>query len=93
MNTGNIVIEIDAEIARLQQARNLLTDTTGSSSLPAKKLGRPKGSGKAALGVNSVISWKPRKGAGQTHKLSVEGRKAISDAAKIRWAERKRSTK
>lgn len=80
MDVGRILSEIDAEIARLQQARAALTAIGASGTVAAKKRGRPKGS------VNKK-SAKPRK-----RNLTPEGRKRIADAMKRRWAERRAAT-
>lgn len=79
MEVSRIIAEIDAQISKLQQARELLSGTTANSS---KGRGRPKGSknGKAATSTAA-----PRK-----RKLSPEGRKRIADAMKRRWAERRK---
>ena len=77
MEVSRIIAEIDAQIAKLQQARTLLagTQTTSTRTGP----GRPKGSKNTATAVT------PRK-----RKLSPEGRKRIADAMKKRWAERRK---
>jgi hypothetical protein len=74
VQVNRIVQEIDAEIARLQQARTLLS---GGSDAPAKKnaVGRPVGSKKTKV---------------RKHRLSAEGRKRIADAMRKRWAERRK---
>ena len=76
MEVSRIVKEIDAEIAKLQQARALLA---GSQTVKSGR-GRPKGS-------KNVASASPRK---TKHKLSPEGRKRIADAMKRRWAEKRK---
>ena len=78
MAVTGIIAEIDAQIAKLQQARALLAGTM--TERPGR--GRPKGSTKAA----------PAKAAKKTgkRKLSPEGRKRIADAMKKRWAERRK---
>jgi hypothetical protein len=80
MDVGRILSEIDAEIARLQQARAALTAIGASGTVAAARRGRPKGS------VNKK-SAKPRK-----RNLSPEGRKRIAEAMKRRWAERRAAT-
>lgn len=75
MDVSRILSEIDAEIARLQQARSALTGIAGSGTV-APRRGRPKGS------VN-----KPK--ASRKRNLSPEGRKRIAEAMKRRWAERR----
>jgi len=79
MDVGRIVSEIDAEIARLQQARAALTAIGASGAVAVRRgPGRPKGSGK-------------KKAAKATRKrnLTPEGRKRIAEAMKRRWAERR----
>ena len=77
MDVSRILSEIDAEIARLQQARNALTGIAASGTVaPRRGRGRPKGS------VSKKTSTRKRN-------LSPEGRKRIADAMKRRWAERR----
>lgn len=74
MEVSRIIAEIDAQILKLQQARNLLAGATQ----PARTgPGRPKGS------ANISRSKSKRK-------LTPEGRKRIADAMKKRWAERRK---
>ena len=75
MEVSRIIAEIDAQIAKLQQARELLSGTTTSSG---KGPGRPKGSKNAKAPTS------------RKRKLSPEGRKRIADAMKRRWAERRK---
>ncbi|HTV08417.1 MAG TPA: hypothetical protein VMD97_05170 [Candidatus Aquilonibacter sp.] len=77
MDVSRIVSEIDAEIARLQQARSALVGIASSGTV-APRRGRPKGS------VNKSTTKTRRK-----RNLSPEGRKRIADAMKRRWAERR----
>ena len=77
MDVGRILSEIDAEIARLQQARSALTGIA-ASGVVAPKRGRPKGSA-------NKKSAKP----GRKRNLTPEGRKRIAEAMKRRWAERR----
>ena len=83
MAIDNIIAQLDAEIARLQQVRNLLSATgkveaklTASKGKPAKKT-----RGKATAGT------KVKTGAKRV--LSPEARKAIADAQRRRWAAQK----
>jgi hypothetical protein len=78
MDVRRILSEIDAEIARLQQARSALTGIAGSGTVATRR-GRPKGS------VNKTKTKRKRN-------LSPEGRKRIADAMKRRWAERRAAT-
>jgi hypothetical protein len=76
MDVNRILSEIDAEIARLQQARTALVAINGGAVAASKKRGRPKGS------TNKSAPKRKRN-------LSPEGRKRIADAMKRRWAERR----
>jgi hypothetical protein len=82
VEVNRIIAEIDAQIAKLQQARALLAGTTTSTSRTGR--GRPKGSKNTASGASTTT---PRK-----RKLSPEGRKRIADAMKKRWAERRKQS-
>ena len=81
MAMSEVIAQIDAEIAKLQQAKTLL------SGVQAVKTGRgrPKGSKNSVPAV--AAEAKP---ATSKRKLSPEGRKAIADAMKRRWAERRK---
>jgi len=87
MAIDNIIAQLDAEIARLQQVRNLLSATgkveaklTAAKGKPAKKTrGKAKVGTKAKTGVKRV--------------LSPEARKAIADAQRRRWAAQKAKNK
>jgi hypothetical protein len=77
MEVNRIIAEIDAQISKLQQARELL------SGVPAKAHkgpGRPKGSKNAKTPAKKSTK----------RKLSPEGRKRIAEAMKRRWAERRK---
>ena len=78
MALTGIIAEIDAQIAKLQQARSLLVGTQSEHT----GRGRPKGS------KNATKSATPKKTT--KRKLSPEGRKRIADAMKKRWAERRK---
>lgn len=79
MEVSRIIAEIDAQISKLQQARELLSGTVATGS---KGPGRPKGSKNAKVAAKTAASRK--------HRLSPEGRKRIADAMKRRWAERRK---
>lgn len=76
MEARGIIAEIDAEIARLQQARDLLGGGGGSVTTKAKP-GRPKAFANKPQRIKRV--------------LSAEARKRIGDAQKRRWAERRKA--
>jgi len=92
MAISDILATIDQEIAQLQQARALLSG--GVVAAPKKKVGRPK---KVAAAVvvapkksAAPVAAKPAKVAKKKKRnLSPEGRKAIADAVKKRWAAQK----
>lgn len=75
MQVSEILLEIDKEIARLQQVRSLLAGET-----PKTRRGRQK---------SAASTPAPAKKAAK-RKLSPEGRKRIAEAMKRRWAERKK---
>jgi hypothetical protein len=78
VEVSRIIAEIDLQISKLQQARELLSGTPARLS---KGPGRPRGSKNA----------KPAKAAApHKRKLSPEGRKRIAEAMKRRWAERRK---
>ena len=77
MQVNQILSEIDSEIARLQQARNILAGGT-----VAARRGRPAASAAA----------KPAKKKRGRRRMSAEARKKLSEALKARWAERKKRT-
>ena len=79
MEVSRIIAEIDAQISKLQQARELLSGTLAAVS---KGPGRPKGSKNAKAATKTVATSKRR--------LSPEGRKRIAEAMKRRWAERRK---
>lgn len=80
MQVNEILNEIDREIERLQQARNLLAGSTGA------KAGR-RGP-RAATSAPAA----PKKRGGK-RRMTAEGRRRISEALKARWAERKKAAK
>jgi hypothetical protein len=79
MEVSRIIAEIDAQISKLQQARELLSGTAAKGN---RGPGRPKGSKNAKVAAKPTSSTKRR--------LSPEGRKRIADAMKRRWAERRK---
>jgi|HubBroStandDraft_6_1064221.scaffolds.fasta_scaffold35567_3 hypothetical protein len=82
MDVSRILSEIDAEIARLQQARAALSAIGASGTVAAKRgPGRPKGSGNKKAAKT-----------GRKRNLTPEGRKRIAEAMKRRWAERRAAT-
>ncbi len=76
MGVSEILIQIDQEIAQLQQARSLLS---GESAKPGKKAVVS-----AAPTAKKTVVKKKRN-------LTPEGRKRIAEAVKRRWAEQKKA--
>jgi pyruvate/2-oxoglutarate dehydrogenase complex dihydrolipoamide acyltransferase (E2) component len=77
VGVSEILIEIDHEIAQLQQARALLA---GGVPAAAPK----RATAKAA-------ATKPAKKGKKKRHLTPEGRKRIAEAVKRRWAEQKKA--
>lgn len=80
MAIENIIAQLDAEIGRLKQVRDLLSSTGKVDATLSSVKGRPGRKPKA-------ISAKPKAGAKRV--LSAEARKAIADAQRRRWAAQK----
>ncbi len=83
---ATIVSQLDAEIAKLQQARTILA---GIGTLPAivetKRRGRPKGS----ISKSKVVAvLEPTK-----RTMSPEGRARVAAAQKKRWAAKRKAAK
>jgi hypothetical protein len=77
LSLEGILSEIDAEIARLQQARQLLSGT------PVKR-----GPGRPRI-LKGTVKPAPKKKRGR---MSAEGRARIAAAQKARWAKVKKAT-
>jgi hypothetical protein len=77
MDTNDIVIEIDAEISRLQQARTLLS---GPDTTVKRKPGRPAGT-RFPSKTKAV------------HSMSTEARAKMAAAQKARWAKARKAAK
>ena len=75
-----VIAQIDLEIDKLQQARALLS---GSVAVSKPGRGRPKGSKNAPVKAAATPTKAKRQ-------LTPEGRKAIVDAMKRRWDERRK---
>jgi hypothetical protein len=81
MSLASLIAKIDAELARFQQVRALLS---GGAAPAGEKRGRPAGVVKAA----GKYAKKKAK-----HKISPEGRARIAAAVKARWAKQKKAAK
>lgn len=83
MEVSRIIAEIDAQIEKLQQARNLIQGSTGDAPTADKpRRGRPR------KDASQTAAPAVKKSAGK-RSLSPEARKRIADAQKRRWAERR----
>lgn len=76
MGVSDILLQIDREIAQLQQARALLSG--GAAAAPKK----------AAQAAAAPVA---KKAAKKKRNLTPEGRKRIAEAVKRRWAEQKKA--
>ena len=85
MALSDVIHQIDEEISKLQQARALLAGT--EDVLPKVTRGRPKGSRKVKAAEAPAVSAATK----AKRKLSPEGRKAIAEAMKRRWADRRKA--
>lgn len=84
MEVSRIIAEIDAQISKLQQARELLS---GTLAVGSKGPGRPKGSKNSKAAPKTAA---PKVAVSSKRRLSPEGRKRIAEAMKRRWAERRK---
>ena len=94
MSITGAVSELNKEIERLTKLRNQLLEGSpniGVSPAATAKRGRKPGPAKKAAAVKKSAAVKttslPKK-----RTLSPAGRKAISDAAKARWAAKKKAS-
>ncbi len=88
MDVSQILSAIDAEIARLQGARQAVAALDGTSPVPQQpRRGRPKGSTNAAPAAAEAPARKRKRN------LSPEGRKRIQEAMQRRWADRRKGAK
>jgi len=87
MAIEGIIAQLDAEIARLYQVRNLLSATgkveAKITAVKGTSTKRGQGRSKAAQKAKGVVK----------RVLSPEARKAIADAQRKRWAAQKAKTK
>ena len=88
MDVSQILSAIDAEITRLQGAREAVAALNGTNPVPqtAPRRGRPKGS-------KNVVDAPEAPTRKRKRNLSPEGRKRIQEAMQRRWAERRKGSK
>lgn len=84
MCTNDLIVKIDAEIARLQEAKSPLSAIGVLGVPPGTRRGRPR------KNTGSPAPVKPVK---KKRKLSPESRARIAEAVKRRWAKQKVATK
>jgi hypothetical protein len=82
MTIVSIIEEIDSEIARLTEARQLLAGTGSTKAAPATKRKTKSVAAKPAVAKKSG-----------KRTLSAEARKRIADAQRRRWAAQKSKSK
>jgi len=87
MQTTEMLAAIDAQIAQLQQARELIAENTTVEE-PAKRRGRPRGSVNKTSAVSTKVVARTSK-----RTMSEEGKARIAAAQKARWAAQKRASR
>jgi len=87
MSIAGAVSELNKEIERLTNLRDALLEGS-PGTVNAASTRKPRAAKKAATAAKSVVAKKSSPA--QKRTLSVAGRKAISDAAKARWAAKKK---
>jgi hypothetical protein len=88
MGTIEIIWQIDAQISRLRQAKELLSET--DSGVVKRRPGRPIGSGAAK---KFPAALPPKANTQPRRKMSAAGRARIAAAMKARWAKVRRAAK
>jgi hypothetical protein len=84
MMIDSILVQIDAEIAKLTQVRSLLASTGKAATKVTELI-----SDKATKSAKAVPAAKKAKKAKKRRVLSPEARKRIADAQHKRWAAQK----
>jgi hypothetical protein len=87
MAIKDVLALLDAEIATLKEARQLLKADPTASAAP-RKAGRPR-KAESALPTDLTKAAKTKK----KRNLSPEGRARIAEAVKRRWAAQKKAAK
>lgn len=85
MGIESIIAQLDSEISRLKQVRDLLSATGKVEAKITVVKGKP---GRKPKAKTAKVSAKAKK-AGVKRVLSPEARKAIADAQRRRWAAQK----
>jgi hypothetical protein len=87
MAIKDVLALLDAEIATLKEARQLLNADSTGSAVP-RKAGRPRKAQNALLTAVAATAKTKKK-----RNLSPEGRARIAEAVKRRWAAQKKAAK
>ncbi len=95
MNTTELLSSIDAEIARLEEARALLAGQDGRIAKPArKKRSVMSAEARARIGAATKARWAAGKMSGRKrHSMSTEARARIAAGQRARWAKLKGAAK
>jgi hypothetical protein len=89
MNTDDIIIEIDAQISRLQEAKALLAGT----GITIKRMpGRPSGVSSPGKTTSSIPAKSASKPAAK-RTVSTAAREKMAAAQKARWAKARKAAK
>ena len=87
MNTRDILLAIDAEIAKLQQAKAILNEGSTGKRRPGRPA-KPLSTGHNSAGVKTAALDQRRK---TRRTISAAGRARIAAAQKARWATSKKA--
>jgi hypothetical protein len=88
MSIAGAVNELNKEIERLTKLRDALLEGSSAAAVTRAAPGRKPGPAKKSAAVKKSSQPVPPK----KRRLSAAGRKRISDAAKARWAVKKKAT-
>jgi hypothetical protein len=87
MNTRDILLVIDAEIAKLQQAKAILNEGSSGKRRPGRPA-KPLSTGYNSVGVKTTALDQRLK---KRRTISAAGRARIAAAQKARWATSKKA--
>lgn len=89
MNRDEILREIDAEIGRLQQARDVFAGRVDEGQGRIRGAGRRGRRANRRPGRTGASQASPARGGRRKRTISAEGRARIAAAQKRRWAKQK----
>lgn len=87
MNTRDILLAIDAEIAKLQHAKAILNEGSTGKRRPGRPA-KPSTTGYNSVGVKTTAPDQRRK---KRRTISAAGRARIAEAQKARWSTSKKA--